>query len=129
MMNKKVAAWVIVVTAVIFAFAVSRAFGSVTPQPRPNSLGVKETYQNPNTYLLALPVDGKVLDGRFTNIRFQPYESPVLFDESILFCGDVTEEFMDKPGPLVITYRTQASGMFEGIGCHTLVSAFTVNGQ
>jgi hypothetical protein len=128
MMNKKVAAAIILGVAILFTLAVTRAFGS-TAQPRPNSLGVTETYQNPMTYLLALPIDGKILDGRFTNIRFQPYAAASLFDESILFCGDVSDQFDGKSGPLVMTYRTQASGMFEGVGCHTLVSAFTVNGQ
>ena len=111
-----------------FALLIGKAFGSTTPQPRPNSLGVQETYQNPNTYLVALPVDGKILDGRFTNIRFQPYAAAALFDESILFCGDVTDQFEGKLGPLVITYRTQAAGKYQGVGCHELVSVFKVNG-
>ena len=95
-------------------------------QPRRNSLGVLESYRNTNTYLFALPVDGKVLDGHFTNIRFKPYAAPILYDESILFCGDVTEKFQGKLGPLVVTYRTQASGKYEGVGCHELLSVFQV---
>jgi hypothetical protein len=95
-----------------------------TTHPRPNILGVNETYQNPNTYLLALPVEGQIIDERFTNIRFAPYNAAALFDESILFCGDVTDEFKGKNGTLVITYLTQASGMYRGIGCHKLVSVF-----
>ena len=109
----------------IFVLLVAIAHGSIT-QPRPNSLGVKETYQNPNTYLLALPVDGQILDGRFTNIRFQPYAAAAMFDQSILFCDDVTDQFTGKTGPVVITYRTQAAGMYRGVGCHTLLSVFEV---
>ena len=126
--NAKLAAWVILAATVLFALAVTKSFGSTTDVPRPNSLGVRESYQNPNTYLLALPVDGQILDGRFTNIRFQPYAA-AMFDTSILFCGDVTEEFAGKSGPLTVTYSTRASGMYRGIGCHNLVSVFTVNGR
>lgn len=128
MISRKIASWIIILAALAFALAVGRAFGHVEAQ-RPNSLGVTETYQNPNTYLLALPVDGKILDGRFTNIRFQPYNAAALFDASLLFCGDVTEQFDGKRGPVVVTYLTRASGMYQGIGCHELVSVFTVNGQ
>lgn len=128
MINKKLAAGVIIVTAIIFAFAVARAFGSI-PQPRPNSLGVHELYSNPNTYLVATPVEGRILDGRFTNIRFQPYAAPLLFDESILFCGDVTEKFDGMIGSLAVTFRTQASGRYQGVGCHELVSVFEVKGK
>ena len=61
MINRKVAAWIIIGAAIVFALATARAFCLPT-QPRPNSLGVTEVYQNPNTYLLALPVDGQILD-------------------------------------------------------------------
>jgi hypothetical protein len=125
MINRKVAAWVVIGVALVFALAVAKAFGTTTA-PRPNNLGVLETYQNPNFYLVGLPVDGQILDGRFTNIRFQPYAAAALFDESILFCGDVSEQFDGKVGPVVVTYRKQASGMYRGVGCHTLVSVFTV---
>jgi len=127
MMNNKVAAWVIITTVLAFALLIGKTFGSTTPQPRPNSLGVQETYQNPNTYLVAIPIDGKIMEGRFTNVRFQPYAAAVLYDESILFCGDVSEQFKGKTGPLVVTYRTQAAGMYQGVGCHQLVSVFKVS--
>jgi hypothetical protein len=124
----KIGVWFFIVFVLLFlmSVAVSIAHGT-TSAPRPNSLGVQETYQNPNTYLLAFPLDGQILDGRFTNIRFAPYAAAVMFDQSILFCGDVTEQFEGKPGPLVVTYKTQASGMYRGVGCHELVSVFTVH--
>lgn len=125
MINRKVAAWFIITAAVAFGLLVFKAFGSTT-QPRPNSLGVEETYQNPNTYLVALPIDGQILDGRFTNIRFAPYATADLYDETVLFCGDVSGQFNGKKGPLVMTYWTQASGKFQGVGCHDLISVFEV---
>jgi hypothetical protein len=126
MINKKVAAWLVIGTAVIFALAVARAFGIPTAGNRPNSVGVSETYQSPVTYLFDLPIDGQILDDRYTNIRFKPYATVALYDQTVLFCGDVTGQFDGKTGPVVVTYYTQASGRHDGIGCHDLVSVFTV---
>lgn len=123
----KVTAWFFIVLALPLLIDSARAHGTTTPAPRPNSLGVHETYQNPNTYILALPLDGQILDGRFTNIRFAPYAAAALFDQTILFCGDVTEQFEGKTGPVTVTYRTQASGMYRGVGCHELISVFMVH--
>ena len=124
----KIGVWFIIIAALLFMLgvAVSIAHGKTTPAPRPNGLGVFETYSNPNTYLFALPVDGQILDGRFTNIRFKPYAASDLYDEMVLFCGDVTDQFNGKTGTVILTYRTQASGKFQGVGCHTLVNVFEV---
>jgi hypothetical protein len=123
--------WILALIAAVFALIMlvgEVVLADIKPPNRPNSVGVDETYQNPNTYLLALPVDGQILDGRFTNIRFQPYATAALFDQTVLFCGDVTEQFDGKRGPVVLTYLTQASGMYQGVGCHTLLSVFEVKG-
>jgi|ERR1017187_4782858 hypothetical protein len=125
----EVAGYVFAIFVVLFMIcvAVSIAHGTVTPSPLPNSLGVNETYQNPNSYLLALPLDSQILDGRFTNIRFKPYATPVLFDETVLFCGDVIEMFEGKQGTVIVTYRTRAAGRYQGVGCHNLISVFEVH--
>jgi hypothetical protein len=112
--------------ALMLLLGVAAAIASPSQPNRQNSFGVSEIYQNPNTYLLALPIAGQVLDERFTNIRFQPYAAAVLYDESILFCGDVTDKFNGMTGVLVVTYRTQASGKYQGVGCHELLSVFQV---
>lgn len=119
-----VAIMLLVIAAVLIATGHSSTTGN-----RPNSLGVSETMQNPNTYLLALPVDGQILDGKYTNIRFQPFAAPMLFDESILFCGDVTVMFDGKHGPVVVTYRKQASHLYNGVACHDLVAVFEVTAK
>ena len=125
MFNRKVAAWFIIAAAIAFGCLTYKAFGVPTSK-RPNGLGVSEIYQNPNTYLIALPVEGQILDGKYTNIRFQPYATAELFDESILFCGNAAEQFDGKSGPVAITYRTRAAGMYRGVGCHELISVFSV---
>lgn len=111
-------------------FAVLIATGHAeTFTNRPNSLGISETYTNPNTYLLAVPMEATALEnGKYFNIRFAPYNTYALYDESILFCGGevVLEKFKDKNGVLVITYETRAHSMYKGIACHELVSVFEV---
>jgi hypothetical protein len=93
---------------------------------RPNSLGADQIYENHNAYLFAVPIAGSVMDGA-TSIRFQPYNTMSLYEESVLFCGDVTEKFENKEGPMVITYDRVAHRKFRGIACHDLVSVFEVH--
>jgi len=99
-----------------------------TEKNRPNSLGVEESYQNPNIYLFAEPLDGKIMDS-VTNIRFQPYATPALYDESILFCGNVAGDFEGKRGPMVVTYRRAADRIYKGLACHDLISVFEVKSE
>jgi hypothetical protein len=126
MINKKVASWVIIVTAILFALAVARAY-AIPSKPRPNTLGVYEIYQNPNTYLIAEPLDAVFMQDEkehtYTNVRFQPLNTAAYYDESVLFCGTV-ESF--KRLPMAITYLTRASQMYKGIACHEFVSAYEI---
>jgi hypothetical protein len=103
------------------------AHGS-TSTPRPNSLGVEEVYTNPNTYLLAVPLEAVALeDGKYVTIRFAPYNTYALYDESILFCDvDSVRKFEGKSGVVVVTYETRAHTMYRGLGCHELISVFEV---
>src|SRR5208282_2186956 len=120
----------LLITSVLLAFGKA----SVRGNARPNSVGVSETYQNPNTYLIALPIDGQILStgqvldrsSQFTNIRFSPLATAALYDETVLFCGDVTPMFKDKQGTVALVYRTQASGKFQGIGCHDLLGVYEI---
>ena len=129
MIDKKFAAKILLLGVFVAAVVVALVFEAYgTPsRPKAGERVVDETYQNPQTYLLALPVDGKILDGRFTNIRFQPYGTALLYDQSILFCGDVADEFVTS-GVIVVAYKTQASGRYQGIGCHELTGVFELKG-
>jgi hypothetical protein len=126
MINKKVATWIVIGTAAIFAFAVGRAF-AVPTKARSNSLGVSEIYQNQNTYLIAEPVEVTFMQDEkervYTNVRFQPLNTAAYYDESILFCGAV-EEF--KRVPMAVIYLTRAGHMYKGIACHKFVSTYEV---
>ncbi len=124
MINRKVASWVIIGVALLFALAVARAFAE--PTNRPNSLGVTQFYTNPNMYMFGVIVDGRVMDGA-TLIRFQPFETMSLYTEPILFCGDVSEQFANKRGPMVVTYSRVAHRLYRGVACHEIGSIFEVH--
>ena len=87
-------------------------------------------YSNQNIYLFAKPVAGVVFEDvkhhLFTSIRFQPYHTAALYDENVLFCGDVSKEFNGKNGPVIVTYDRVAHQSTKGIGCHDLWSVFEV---
>lgn len=116
--------WVILSIALI-ALATDRLYGESTKHIS-NGLGVPEYTSNPWSYILALPLDGEVLDGKYTNVRISPYGTPELFDQSLLFCGDVTENLTGKEGPMVFVYRTQASRVYQGVACYELKAIFEV---
>ncbi len=126
-MKKILAAFLIMVLSFLVLAAFLIATGRAETTNLPNSIGAPEVYTNPYRYLLALPIEGQVLEGKYTNVRFAPYATPELYDETVLFCGDVAGEFDGKSGPMVVTYRVQASHMYKGIGCHQLLSVFEVS--
>ncbi len=111
---------------VIAAIMIATGNASTTKE-RPNTLGVSEIYQNPNTYLIAEPVEVTFMRDEkeriYTNVRFQPLNTAAYYDESILFCGSV-EDF--KHLPMAVIYLTQSDRMYKGIACHKYVSAYEV---
>lgn len=94
-----------------------------TTQPRPNSLGVFQTYNSPYSYMIGAPVRVNLYqyDGRyFTNVEFKALGASMLNTVPILFCGNALDQFGD--GRLrAVTYRTQAARSFRGIGCHEIL--------
>jgi len=83
---------------------------------------VAQYTENPYTYKVGtvsaagIPEDAVVL-------RIQPLATYSLFTEDILFChrSAIAPMFEEKHNPLVLTYRTQATRIIDGVGCHTLV--------
>ena len=123
------------VTTLIIGFTIGGFSAHVdakeTAKNRQNSLDVNEVYTNPNTYLFGAIVDGAIIrgdrDGEFyTSIRVQPYHTAALYDENVLFCGNVGDEFNGKSRVVVLTYETRAHTLFKGIACHELTSVFEV---
>lgn len=125
---KKIVAWFLtlaLVFLVLIAFMIATGHATTTNKHRDPLENFDASY-NPYMYLLALPIDGQILEGRYTNIRFWPYGTPTTYDESIMFCGDVTLVFNGKVGVVVIAYRAQGSRMYKGLACHELLNVFEV---
>lgn len=104
---------------------------ATTTFSRRNSIGVDQIYTNPNIYLFGSITGGAVLsedDKTFTSASIQPYNTIFLYSEQILFCDNVAEQ-LNQPGPLVITYQRTAHRTYQGVGCHILVSAFSIKQQ
>ena len=127
-MKKAVVALLILALTFLAFVAIMIATGHAEPtKNRPNSLGISETYQNPYAYLLAEPIEVTLLDGsKYTNVRFWPYATPALYEETVLFCGDQSDYFSREP--IILTYEKQAHSMYQGISCHKLVGALSIQG-
>lgn len=105
------------------------AQAATTGKPSGNSLGFQPYATNPNTYLFAAVAchgeqDCGVIERNKhmgTVVSFQPAHTYMLFPETVMFCGNEAERF-NVAGPLVITYKKQASRLVGGVPCHELVS-------
>ena len=86
-----------------------------------NSLGTVMYTDNPFTYKAGSIVALAEIDGGLV-VRIQPIGTYSLYTEDLLFCGMNPEKFLNHTNPMVLTYRTQASRIVEGIGCHALVN-------
>lgn len=113
---------------ILFVFAVLTLVllvvsGHCTTTSRTNSLGILQYQGNPNSY-----VAGAVLNIAFAGeprnygvaVRVQPTGTYTLFTEEYFFCGDPSELFAGKRGPIVLVYETVVHHTVEGIGCHEL---------
>jgi hypothetical protein len=120
----KVALWGSVITGVLL---LANAAHGKTTKPSDTTCWLPEgcvtQYQsNPYTYKV-----GEVSASGFPDdaivLRIQPLATYNLFTEDVLFCDrqKVAGMFTGKHNPLVLTYKTRASRMVQGIGCHDLV--------
>jgi hypothetical protein len=137
-LGEKISAGIAVLAITLYIVICLSVLSHCTTPPahnRPNSLGVALFYDNPNIYLFAIPACGAgdncsiLTDSKgrkYTNLKFQPYNTASFYEEPVLFCGDVSGAFQDKRGVLIITYRRQATLNYQGIGCHDLTSVYEV---
>jgi hypothetical protein len=105
---------------------VTSVFAATTTSKTPNSISGK-VYVNPYVYLYGRVIDGAILRGDkddefYTTIRIQPAGTPLLYDESILFCGNAADFFNSTAGPIVIVYERVAHHVFHGVACHDIRS-------
>ena len=80
---------------VCICFACSPAQATRSKQNRPNTIDVEQSYDNPNSYMFGSVACGGpnacgfLKDSHerlYTNIRIQPYNTAVFYDEAVLFC-------------------------------------------
>jgi len=111
---------------VVLAFATAAHCRTANQQ---NSFGAVISDDNPNIYMFGSVVGGAVVQcgkGYCTNVTFNPHLTSTLHTESVLFCGDAADTFNGLRGPLVVTYRRQASRQINGIGCHNLETVYAI---
>lgn len=97
------------------------------PKRGDNGLGVVISSDNPYMYNMGVVAHGAIMrDDRgrdYTSIDFAPYGRPMIFPEGILLCGNQAKPLMEHQLKVVVlTYERQAHTMYQGIGCHELVS-------
>jgi hypothetical protein len=83
---------------------------------------VTQYQDNPYTYKAGSVSAVSEVDDAIV-IRIQPLATYSIFTEDILFCDAKKVELLGtgKHNPVLLTYKTKASHLVQGIGCHDLV--------
>lgn len=96
---------------------------SSTTQPRPNSLGLSQSYENPYVYMVGTVTHVDAFSN-VTNVTFQPFGASVLDTETILFCGDLINEFDGRM--YIVAYRQRARRAYRGVACHEIYKVISI---
>ena len=99
-------------------------FAAASVGKHKNSLGVVMENDNPMTYKAgSVTAVAYVEEGKGIVLRIQPIGTYSLFTEDLLMCynDNVVPMLLNKGNPMVLTYRTKASHLVGGLGCHSLV--------
>jgi hypothetical protein len=111
---------VMCIVAVLLVFLVALCAHGTVGKKHDNSIGTIMYTDNPMTYKAGSVISAAYVDGGMV-VRMQPIGTYALFTEDFLFCGNDPNKLLNKSNPMILTYRTKASRMVEGIGCHELV--------
>lgn len=100
--------------------------GHAATTSKTNAFGAVTITSDPNVTLVASLLGGEVHrdgDGRLGyNLRLHPKYTFGLFDESVMFCGDVRGMLENKSTTfLAYTYRRSASRLIDSVPCHQLI--------
>ena len=124
---KKVGAVITLITFIIAAIAFCATFARADV-PSGKHLVPSTRVIEPSEVVIIVTgyiKDGKVLgseDRTYTSIRIAPQVYALPFDTSWLFCGYVGDEFNGKSGLITISFEARSHEMYQGIGCHALIS-------
>ena len=111
--------WSLILILMVSLFAAT-AHCTVTAK-QPNGLGTLSYQTNPYVYEAVLDIaQADNVDGNL-NLRVKPLGTYMLYDDTILLCGDPLDKFEGNSMPFLMTYRRQASRLVNGIGCHELI--------
>lgn len=118
--------WGLMISGVVLLLL---AGGHCSTTPKKNNTtcwlpeGCVTQYQdNPYTYKVgAVSVSGYPDDA--ITLRIQPLATYGLFTEDVLICdrAKIGAMFEGKHNPIVLTYKTKASHLVQGVGCHELI--------
>jgi hypothetical protein len=124
-MSEGTKVWIAI--AILLMCVVATAHCAVSKKHE-NSIGSVMYMDNPMTYKAGSVRNVAYVDGGSAIVvRVQPIGTYGLFTEEILLCGgNSIDKFLNMSNPMVLTYRTKASRIVEGIGCHELVSVDSI---
>ena len=91
-----------------------------------NSIGSLMYMDNPMTYKAGAITSVAYVGHEGLSVRMQPIGTYGLFTEEFLFCDANPDRFLNQTNPMVLTFRTKASRMIDGIGCHELVNVSSI---
>ena len=117
--RKAGAGFLIAILAALMLTCGAELSHGATTQPRPNSLGLSQSYRSPMTYMVG-SIEHVDSFSEATNIVFKPFGASMLDTETILFCGNVEKDLEGGTNQtlFVFTYRANASRMYHGVACH-----------
>ena len=114
-------------TAMLTCF-VSLSHGATT-RPRPNSLGLSQSYTNPYVYMFGT-IQHIEEFGKATSVTFRPFGASLLTTQEILFCGNLSMlENATEDTFYIFTYRQVASQTYRGVACHDLFRVTELSGD
>lgn len=121
--NKERLPIAMLILLILWFIAMFATLGRCSTQPRPNGLGVLQTYDNPWTYMVGAPVHVNLFENKghyYTNVEFKALGASMLNTVPVLFCGNQLGAFEDSK-LRAVTYRTQAARNYQSIGCHEIL--------
>jgi hypothetical protein len=119
------------VLGMFLAFFVAFAHGTTTtPSPRPNSLGLSQSYTNPYDYMFGT-IEHVDAFTQATNVVFKPFGASLLNTQTILFCGDLTKDLEggDSNTLYLFAYRHLPTRMYSRVACHDVYRVLELGSQ